>query len=224
MERPNSINRRHALIWTGTSAMALGGIAGGSVLLSRDAGATAAVEIDAPNLEVSSPDGTVEEIIINVEANATYSGFNDVDVEYLGFTLTLNGKTIHEGNYSIEHPDIGGVSGPDKGNVHYRPYPTRIGPDDDQVFLFEDTAFEPPDFEVPEDGASKTFDLDLGLEFRVMSPKKKVLMKRHTSATATITLHNEEDTDDGSEYAAGLEATTVEIQVELPNGETVGSA
>lgn len=213
--------------------MTLAGMAGGSVVFSDGAEGSADMQVDAPSLEVTTPNGTVEEIIVYLTADATYGGF-DEEVTELGFTTTLDDETVHSGDFDVNHPDWMGETGPESGDFTYRAFMERFG-EEDRIFLFDDTGFEPADFEVPDAGASETFDLDFEVEFRILS-EGEVLMTREDAATASITIHNEADDDgggdgtedddgdeEGSEPEASMSVTNIDITVELPNGETVGS-
>lgn len=235
MGSDHAIGRRGILTLTG-GTVTFAGLAGGSVLLSDGAGATAEMELTAPSLEVTTPNGTVEEIVVYLTADATYSGF-DEEITELGFTTTLNGESIHSGEYHVNHPDWIGETGPESGDFTYRAFMDRFG-DRDRVFLFEDTSFEPADFAVPEPGASRTFELEFDVEFEIISGEK-VVTTRTDSATATLTIHHEaadgeetanddgdDDTGDGdagNEPEASMGVSEVQLVVELPDGETVSS-
>lgn len=213
----------------GTSAAALGGVAGGTLLLGGSTVASA--QIDTENLEVTTPDGTVEEIVVYMEVECSYDNV-DGTVQWLGMTTTLNGETIHADEYDINHPDwLEADTGPDSGSVVYRPYMDRFGTND-RVFLFEDTGYEPGDFAVSEDGATETFDLDFSVEMAVITDAEETVATAESSATSQLTITNEADGgDDGGgsggngsedpEASAGV--SEVSLAVELPGGDTVSS-
>lgn len=233
--RPDlSVDRRDVLAMAGTSAAAIGTIAGGTMLLGGSAVATA--QIDTEDLEVTTPDGTVEEIVVYMEVECSYDNVEGT-VQWLGVTTTLDGETIHSAEYDVNHPDwLEADTGPDSGSVVYRPYMDRYGTND-RVFLFEDTAYEPSDFEVTEDGAAETFDLDFGVEMAVITEAEETVATTETSATSQLTITNEADDggdggtgDDGGgdsdseEQSASMAVSQVSLTVELPNGDTVSSS
>lgn len=214
MEQPDSISRRDALIWTGTGAMALGGVAGGSVLMSNNAGATAEMQVEAPHLEVPTPDGNVENVVFYITIEASYSGFGG-EVEFLSFETAIDGETVHTGMYGHDYPEqIGGDRDGESGEVWLHP----SGEHEGRIFLFKDTSYEPADIRVPEDGESETFEFDIGVDFELLSADEEVLLAKHDSATATITIYNNDD--DESDPEASMSMTTVELKVVLPNGES----
>lgn len=201
--------------------MSVGGIAGGSLLLGESAVASA--QIDTEDLQVTSPDGTVQEIVIYMEVECSYSNV-DGAVQWLGMTTTLNDETIHSAEYDINHPDwLDSDTGPDAGSVVYRPYMDRYGTQD-RVFLFEDTGYVPDDFTVTEDDSSETFDLDFGVQMDVITEQEETVATTETSATSQLTITNAPDDGSGGNAEASLGAPNVSLSVELPNGETVSSS
>lgn len=234
MEQERSISRRGLLKYAGGSVAAFGAVGAGTVLMGQDAHAS--LQVETEHLEVTTPNGRVEEITVNFQTTCSYSNVGP-EVTHLGFTSSLNGETLFDEERSIDHDFFEGQiedPGPDSGTVRLQGHNF----DDITWFtnLFEWTSFEPSDFEVPEDGASETFPLELDLEFRVISHGETVVSST-ASATAQLTIHNEVDDDGGGGGGGGdggsdptptpeasMEAGKFSIEVELPSGETVRSS
>lgn len=235
MQPDTPLGRRDVLAMAGTSTVALGGIGGAT--LAFPAGATARAQIDTQDLAVTTPDGTVDEIVVYMQVECTYENV-DGTVQWMDVTTTLNGETIHSDRYDINHPDwLEADVGEDSGSVVYRPYMDRFG-SNDRVFLFEDTAYESADFAVDEDGTTETFDLDLGVDVGVVTQAEETVATTETSATTQLSITNEADgdsdgdengtgpgngTDGGQEPTASASVDQVRLFVELPNGERVSS-
>ncbi|UWG48046.1 hypothetical protein HSRCO_1768 [Halanaeroarchaeum sp. HSR-CO] len=164
----------------------------GSVILVGTAGCATTVsaqstaQMDSRNAEVTTPDGSVDEIVIPVMVDCEYSGFTQAEVTHQGFTLAIDEEIVDDGTWSIEHPDFLGELGPDAGDFTYRSFFWKVN---DWVPVFEETSYTQEDFYVDE-GESETYDFDIDVEWRIVSDEE-VLRTESLSETVSITIHHE---------------------------------
>ncbi|MGM0399010.1 MAG: hypothetical protein ACQEQY_08460 [Halobacteriota archaeon] len=161
--------------------------------------------MDSRSAEVTTPDGTVDEIVIPVMVDCEYSGFTGTEVTHQGFTLAIDEEVVDDGTWSIEHPDFMGELGPDEGDFTYRSFFWKVN---DWVPVFEETSYTQEDFYVDE-GESETFDFDIDVEWRIVSDDD-VLRTESLAETVSITIHHESDDDSGGETTTATATATTE--------------
>lgn len=192
---------------------------------AEEASATMQAESDGSSIEVTTPDGTVESIRVFVNVILEYSGWTDQEIDHAGFTTELNGEAVHSGDFSFEHPDLqtGPTDdmGPDEGSIRYFPFFDRIG-SNHGVFLFDDTSYSQEDFEVGTPGETETHEIPVDVEGRLLAGEDNVVWSDSVSTSLSITItHEEDDNGGGGEASMGIDS--VDIIVELPDGDTVTS-
>lgn len=229
------VSRREMMTLAGTGAVGAVAIGGGSMVLSNTASATA--QLEAEDLEVTAPDGKVEEINIIVSgAEITYS---NVGPEVVGCisTIYVDGEEVasrgfHKHNVGEDNPFID--IGPDSGTIAYHSGIDKPG--GPGVPLFSNTSYEPSDFEVSEDGASETYTLDVEVEFGVYTDEEEsgdgVVVTDSGSDTVELTITNEDDGSSGGGGTGGgsdpdpeisVSGGKISLTVELPDGSRVTS-
>jgi len=193
-------------VLTSATAVVLSGCANLSPV--RDARAQADLSVDDASLEVTSPNGVLDEVRIYTEVNFGYSGWQDHAITGIGFDTKIDGVSTLDRVYSINHPDwIWADPGDDKsGSGTYRVFQHRLGPRD-RIFLFEDAPnYEQADLAVEEPGATETFELDLSVEIRLVADEDDVGWSGSDEATVTITHTHEADGDgNGAGDDAGIQ-------------------
>lgn len=177
----------------------------GTAGCATTASAQSTAQMDSRSAEVTTADGTVDEIVIPVMVDCVYSGFTQNDVTDQGFTLAIDDEVVDEGTWSIDHPDLLGELGPDAGDFTYRSFFWKVN---DWVSLFQDTTYAQEDFYV-EEGATETFDFDIDVEWRIVS-NEDVLRTESLSENVSITIHH--DSSDAADGTPTATATTTTEQ------------
>lgn len=217
----------------GTGIVGVAAIGGGSMMFGGTARAT--MQVETEDLEVTTEDGTVEAInLIVTEAEAAYENIEG-GVNHFVFTTSVNGEELLRHSFPTQYLDesAGHDLGENSGTVQYHSGIDRPG--GPGIPLFRTSSYEPSDFDVPEDGRSETFTLDVEVEFEVHpeSGPENPAVTVTGSTSVDLTIHNEEGSSDGDgggneggggadpEPEASISGTKVSLSVELPNGESV---
>ena len=182
---------------TGVTAASLSGCS--SLSPAGTAGAEAGLSVDDAGLEVTSPNGVLDEVWIVAEVDFEYSGWYENYITKFGYNSKIDGETILDDDYDIYNPDWiwDEEADEDSGSATYRVFQHRIS-ERDRIFLFDDAPnYEQADLEVDEPGETKTFELELYIEMRLVADQDGVVWTGSDTATLTITHTHQADDDDG---------------------------
>lgn len=209
----------------GTIALPLAGCSGLSPIGTADA----SISLEDSTLEVTTPAGVIDEVRIYVEVAFEYTDWEDREITHIGFDTRLDGETIQDRDFHLNHPDWLWADDPgdeDSGAGTYRIFMNRSGWYD-RIFLFEDAeSYEPEDLSVETPGETVTLDLELDVEMRLVADEDDVVWIGSDSAAIEIrhTYQNGDDDDtgetNGEDGDASMGVGTVRLQAEV-DGELV---
>lgn len=160
---------------------------------------------------VTTDDGRLQQLLVNPRTEFAYE--NAESITHFRFHLTVNGETVSDQTYQNHDSVVIYQDRPTDrpGIEEYAPESATVYIEAMQVgggynVIDDQSPFTPSDFEVSEDGASETFDLEIAMEVSAIAGElgtraggddPEVVVSASASRLLKLTIHNEAESSTG---------------------------